>query len=220
MSRKKRSTAAPNRISRLTRKPWLFASVILGLDIAMMVIGMVLSGRSGEGMVYTYNGDSIIKDDPLAFFGVIAAVVVGVECVFIAFMLAGAFSRSKRRGGVMLGAAGLLILSLAMVGSSAFMALGAPVKAQRYYSYTDEELILVIEETEPYFGAGTAAFYMTASDENGKAVLLTKTQISTFADDADRFAIAWNSENLLSVSFTDGVHYRTLTFEVDRSLLE
>ncbi|MGN1339360.1 MAG: hypothetical protein ACI4WS_03620, partial [Oscillospiraceae bacterium] len=169
MSRNKSHDPAPSRISRLVRKPWLFASAILGLDIAMLVVGMVLSGRSDAGIIYTANGNNIGKDDPMAFFGVVAAVVLGVECVLIAFMLAGAFSRKKRRAGVILRAAGLLTLSLVMVGCSAFMALGAPVKEERYYGYSDETMRLIIEETEPYFGIGTMSIYMTTSEESGKA---------------------------------------------------
>lgn len=207
-------------ISSLLRKPWLFASAVFGLDIAMLVIGLVLSGRSGEGIVYTANGDSIVKDDPLSFFGVIAAVVLGINCVLIALILAGAFTRSKRRGGVIAGSAGLLLVSLAMVASSAFMVLGAPVKSEKYYSYTDETLRLIVEETKPYFGEGTASFYMTNSEENGNAILLARTGITDYADSAERYTIAWNSESILTIGFADGTHYRTLTITVDRSLLE
>lgn len=220
MMRKKSHDPAPNRISRLVRKPWLFASAILGLDIAMLAAGMALSGRSDAGIIYTANGDSIGRDDPMAFFGIVAAVVLGIECVLLALMLAGAFSRGKRRAGVILGSAGLLVLSLVMVGSSAFMAMGAPVKQQRYYSYSDETLRLIIEESEPYFGEGSTSFYMTTSAENGKAVLLAKTDISDYADGAERYNIVWKNENTLQIGFADGINYRTLTITVDKSLLE
>ena len=220
MRKKSRGESAPGRITRLVRRTWLFASAVLGLDIAMLVIGMVLSGHSGDGVTYTVSGDSIIKDDPLAFFGVVAAAVLGVICVLLAFLLAGAFSRSKRRAGGILGAAGLLALSLAMVGGSAFMALGAPVKNQKFYNYSDETLQLIVEETEPYFGGGTAAFYITSAAQGGKAVLLAKTDITDYAESADRYSIKWNSEDLMQIGFADGIHYRTLTVKVDRSLLQ
>lgn len=220
MSKNKRKAAAPNHITRVVRKPWLFASVVLGLDIAMLVIGLALSGRAGAGIEYTVEGASIVKSDPLAFFGIIAAAVLGINCVLIAFMLAGAVSRSKRRAGVILGSAGLLAVSLVMLAGSAFMALGAPVKSEKYYSYTDETLRIIIEETQPYFGRGTASVYMTSTEESGKAVLLARTDIAEYADSDERYSIAWQSENILQIGFSDGVHYRTLAMTVDRTLLE
>ena len=219
MKKKKRGEPAHGGVSRIVRRTWLFASAALGLDIAMLVIGMVLSRSAGAGIAYTVEGSVIHKDYPLAFFGVIAAVVLGINCVLIALMLAGAFSRNKRRIAVILGSAGLLAVSLAMIASSAFMALGAPVKSEKYYSYTDENLRLIVEEDEPYFGTGTASFYMTEG-EHGKAVLLAKTDISTYADSSERYNIAWLSENTMQIGFADREHYRTLTIPVDRSLLE
>lgn len=219
MKKNKRGEAAHSGVSRIVRRTWLFASAALGLDIAMLVIGMVLSRSAGVGIVYTVEGSVIHKDDPLAFFGVVAAVVLGINCVLIALMLAGAFSRNKRRTAVILGSVGLLALSLIMIASAAFMALGAPVKSEKYYSYTDESLKLIAEEDEPYFGDGSVSFYMTEG-ENNKAVLLAKTSISTYADSDERYKITWISESIIQIGFVDGEHYRTLTIPVDRSLLE
>lgn len=217
---KQKQNTMPNRISLLLRKPWLFAGAVFGLDLAMLIAGMALSGFSGGGIVYTANGDSIGRDDPLSFFGAVAAVVLGINCLLIALIIAGAFTKTKRRGAVILGAAGLLAVSLVMIGCSAFMALGAPVKSRRYYSYSDEALRLIAEETEPYFGSGKVSFYMTASEESGRAILLASTDITEYSDGAERYNITWNSENLLRIGFADGAHYRTLTITVDRSELE
>lgn len=219
MKKRKKSKAVPqSKCSTLLRKPWLFAGAVFGLDLAMLLIGLVLSGVSSEGITYTADGDGIVKDNPLAFFGVIAAVVLGINCALIALMIAGAFTR-KRSAATILGAAGLLLVSLMTLGSSAYMALGSPVKSEQYFSYSDESLRLIIEESEPYFGKGTVSFYMTA-EESSKAVLLARTDISEYADDAERYTIAWKSDNLLQVDFADGINYRTLTITVDRSLLE
>lgn len=72
------------------------------------------------------------------FLGVTAAVVVALLCVLIGLIIGGAFLK-KRRAAQITGAAGLLIMSLAMVGSSAFMALGSPVRERYSVSYSDEE---------------------------------------------------------------------------------
>lgn len=220
MKKRKKTKAAPrSETFSLLRRPWLFAGAVFGLDLAMLVIGMVLSGMSFT-VNYTANGDEIVKDDPLSFFGVIAAVVLGINCLLIALILAGSFSK-KNRGAVILGAAGLLLVSLAMIGSSAYMALGSPVRSQRYFVYTDEDLRLIAEESDTYFGKGAVSFYLTsAEEENGKAVLLARTDISEFADSEDRYAISWTDDGKLSIDFVDGVKLRTLTVAVDRSQLE
>lgn len=127
-SRKRNSKkkAPESRWQSLLKKPWIFAGAAFGLDLAMLIAGMVLSAAKLP-VDYTASGDSIVHSQPLAFFGVTAAVVVALLCVLIGLIIGGAFLK-KRRAAQITGAAGLLIMSLAMVGSSAFMALGSPVR--------------------------------------------------------------------------------------------
>ncbi len=220
MKKRKKSAIVPQSGAiSLLHKTWLFAGSVLGLDIVMLIIGIILSGMSFT-VNYTANGGEIIKDDPISFFGVISAVVLGINCLLIALMLAGAFTR-KRRTPTILGAAGLLLVSLAMIGSSAYMVLGSPVRSERYFSYTDDSLRLIAEESDPYFGKGTVSFYLTSgTEESGKAVLLAKTDISEYSDSEDRYSISWISDDVLRIDFPDGARYRNLTITLDKSKLE
>ena len=215
-SRKRNSKkkAPESRWQSLLKKPWIFAGAAFGLDLAMLIAGMVLSAAKLP-VEYTASGDSIVHSQPLAFFGVTAAVVVALLCVLIGLIIGGAFLK-KRRAAQITGAAGLLIVSLAMVGSSAFMALGSPVRERYSVSYSDEELRLIIEETEPYFGGCTVAFYLTGTEDEGKAALLAVTDLNEFNVSDDRYKISWAAENTLTVGFEDGANYRQLTIPIDR----
>ena len=149
-SRKRNSKkkAPESRWQSLLKKPWIFAGAAFGLDLAMLIAGMVLSAAKLP-VDYTASGDSIVHSQPLAFFGVTAAVVVALLCVLIGLIIGGAFLK-KRRAAQITGAAGLLIVSLAMVGSSAFMALGSPVRERYSVSYSDEELRSRISAGAPW----------------------------------------------------------------------
>lgn len=219
-SRKRNSKkkAPESRWQSLLKKPWIFAGAAFGLDLAMLIAGMVLSAAKLP-VEYTASGDSIVHSQPLAFFGVTTAVVVALLCVLIGLIIGGAFLK-KRRAAQITGAAGLLIVSLAMVGSSAFMALGSPVRDRYSVSYSDEELRLIIEETEPYFGGCTVAFYLTGAEDEGKAALLAVTDLNEFNVSDDRYKISWAVENTLTVGFEDGANYRQLTIPIDRSRIE
>jgi len=179
-SRKRNSKkkAPESRWQSLLKKPWIFAGAAFGLDLAMLIAGMVLSAAKLP-VDYTASGDSIVHSQPLAFFGVTAAVVVALLCVLIGLIIGGAFLK-KRRAAQITGAAGLLIVSLAMVGSSAFMALGSPVRERYSVSYSDEELRLkdnwsqldriyttlsYAYDVRPWFKA--AAFYALIANDRG-----------------------------------------------------
>lgn len=207
-----------SRLQELMKRPWLFAGAVLGLDIAMLVVGLVLSGVSFE-ITYSLGENGIVRSEPLAFFGVIAAVVLGINCVLTALILVGTFTHSKSRGAGIIGAAGLLLVSLVMIAGSAFMALGSPVKSRSCYSYSDDSLRLIAEETEPYFGGGKVSFFLTPTEGSEKVILLASTDITEFSENEERYTISWQSDELLQISFTDEDRYRTLTIEVDRTML-
>lgn len=214
----RRKSMPEGRLNALLKRPWLFAGTVLGLDIAMLVIGLVLSGISFE-RTYTLSENGIERSNPLAFFGVIAAAVIGLCCVLTAFIIAGAFLK-KRRAVQIAGAAALLVLSLAMVGASAVMAVGIPPAERNYYSYTDEKMRLIAEESKQYFGGGTVSFFLTKTENSERLILLASTDISELADNSERYAITWISGNVLQIGFTDGDRYRTLTIETDLSSLD
>lgn len=216
--RNKGKNAPDSRAKALLRKPWLFAGAAFGLDLAMLITGMALSGVRSGGITYTASGSSIERSDPLAFFGIVAAAVIGVVCVLVALIVAGAFMK-RRRAAQILGAAGLLAVSLVMVGGSAYMATGAPVRDRRWYSYSDESNRLIIEETEPYFGRGMVGFYLAGMADEGEAVLLAQTDIQDYSNGEERYNIAWIGDDKIQISFQDGINYRTLTIPVDTSLL-
>lgn len=221
MSRNRKTKKAPvpeSRARSLLKKPWLFAGAAFGLDIAMLIAGMALS-KSNIPIKYTVNGSDIEKTDPLAFFGVIAAAVIGVVCVLVGLMIGGAFLKRHRPAQIM-GAVGLLMVSLAMVGSSAYMALGSPIKAHSSVSYSDEEVRLIIEETQPYFGKSSVAFYLTGKSDEGKAVLLAASDLNEYGISDDRYTVNWVSDSTLMVSFQDGINYRQITIPADKSKIE
>lgn len=213
----KKKTAAENRWKSLLKKPWLFAGAAFGLDLAMLIAGMVLSAVKLP-TEYTANADIIERTEPLAFFGVIAASAVALVCVLTGLIICGAFLK-RRRAAQIMGAVGLLVISLAMLGSSAFMAQGSPVKDRYSVSYSDDELRLIIEETKPYFGGCTVSFFLTRTEDEGKAALLAVTDLNEFNVSSDRYSIVWSDENTITVSFEDGRNYRQLTIPIDRSRL-
>ncbi len=214
----KRSPLPESRARALLRKPWLFAGAAFGLDIAMLITGMALSAAKIP-VEYTANGSDIEKTAPLAFFGIIAAAVIGVVCILVGLIISGAFLK-KHRAAQILGAAGLLVVSLAMVGSAAFMAVGSPIKARNSVSYSDDEVRIIIEETQPYIGKSSVAIFLTGISNTGKAMLLAATELNEYGISDDRYSIDWVSENDLMISFQDGINYRQLTIPVDRSKIE
>lgn len=211
----KKEKAPVSRFQSLLRKPWLFAGSALGLDIAMLVTGMVLS-RVHIEPEYTLVDKTIQRSQPLAYFGVIAAVVLGIICVLTALIIAGAFMK-KRRAAQFAGAVALLIISMFMVGASAVTALGSPTQSRTLISYTDEELTLFIEEEHPYYGSGVVSFFLTDSEQE-KIVRLASTDISEYSTDDERYTVSWVSDDVLTVGFQDGMNYRTVQMNVDRTV--
>lgn len=215
-NKRKKQAPAQSRITLLLKRPWLFAGAVLGLDIAMLVTGLVLSGIRFE-VTYSLTEASVERSQPLAFFGVIAAVVLGLDCVLAAFVIAGSFL-NKRRGAQIAGAAALLVLSLVMIGASAVMALGLPPKSRQYYSFSDKACRLIIEEDESYTGQKRVTFFMTdAAGEIGEVEYLTSTDLRELSATAERYTVTWLSDTLMEISFNDGESYRTLKMNFDRS---
>ena len=214
--KRKKQAPAKSRVSSLLQRPWLFAGAVLGLDIAMLVMGMVLSGISFE-VTYSLNDIGVERSQPLAFFGVIAAVVLGLDCVLAAFIIAGSFLK-KRRAAQIAGASALLVLSVIMIGGSAFMALGLPPKSRQYFNFNDTEYRLIIEEDEYYSGKGKLTLFLTdAAGKTGQVGYLASTDLRESSTSAERFEIEWKSDDVLEVGFVDGGSYRTLSMNIDRS---
>ena len=65
-SRKRNSKkkAPESRWQSLLKKPWIFAGAAFGLDLAMLIAGMVLSAAKLP-VEYTASGDSIVHSQPL-----------------------------------------------------------------------------------------------------------------------------------------------------------
>ncbi|CCY74776.1 unknown [Eubacterium sp. CAG:115] len=64
------------------------------------------------------------------------------------------------------------------------------------------------------------AFYLTGTEDEGKAALLAVTDLNEFNVSDDRYKISWAAENTLTVGFEDGANYRQLTIPIDRSRIE
>lgn len=212
---RKKEKAPVSRFQSLLRKPWLFAGSALGLDIAMLVTGMVLS-RVNIEPEYTLADNAVQRSQPLGFFGVIAAVVLGIICVLTALIIAGAFTK-KKRAAQFAGAAALLVVSLCMIGVSAVTALGLPPQSRTLVSYTDEELTLLIEEEHRYAGNGVVSFFLTDGSKE-KVVRLASTEITEYSSSDDRYMVSWVSDDILTVGFQDGMNYRTVQMNVDRTV--
>lgn len=209
----------------IIRKPWIFAGAAFALDIVMLVMGIILSGLDFSGdIVYTVTESEVKQSDPLWFFGVAAAAALGICCVMVGLIIGGAFSfKGRIRAEWIAGSVGLLVASLAMIGCSAYMTLGFPAKSAKLYSYSDETYQIIIEESEPYFGKASVAFYIAnAGDSDSKgAMLLAKTDLNELSDSDERYSIDWISEEDLIIGFQDGESsYRTLQMKVDKQALE
>ncbi len=214
MDRRKKSskTQPESRFQQLLGRPWIFAGAALGLDLAMLTAGIVLSKITLEPEVII-SGTSISRSEPKSFFGVTAAVVLGVICVLTALIIAGAF-RKKRRAVQLAGAAGLLIASLAMVGSSAYMAVGFPPETVHCYSFTDNKYQLMVVE-DKYPSANSVSFYIARDGEGEKMTKrLATTALGEISESAERYAVTWVGEDQLVVSFQDGANYRSIQMTV------
>lgn len=222
MDRRKKSskTQPESRFQRLLKKPWLFAGAALGLDLAMLAAGVVLSRMTFEPD-YTATDDLISRSEPLAFFGVTAAVVLGVICVLTALIIAGAV-RKKRGGAQLAGAVGLIVVSLAMLGSSAYMTLGLPPERVNSYSYSDESYQLIIEEDRYSSGNNTVSLYLAkqGDEEARPAVRLAATDLSDLSAEAERYTVNWVGADELMIGFEDAGKYRTLQIKTDKARLD
>lgn len=214
--KRKAENAQGSRFGSLLRNPWLSAGTALILDTIMLVIGLILS-RVTPDVEYTLTENAIEHSQPFAFFGIIAAVVLALDCVLVAFIIAGAFLK-KRRAVQLTGAVVLLLLSLVMIGVSALTAIGIPPRLREYTSYSDTDLRLIIEEDTPYTGSKTVAFYLTDMAGSGKVVQLAKTTIRDVSGDDDRYKISWISDEEMMIGFQDGDSYRTLQIPIDRTI--
>lgn len=213
--KQKKSKTGGNKFREMLKKPWIFAGAALLLDTDMLAVGMILSGMRPE-VEYTLTETAVERSQPFAFFGIIAAVAVGIVCVMVAFIIAGAFLK-KRRAASFVGAAGLLAVSLVMIGVSALSALGFPPKSRNYISYSDENLRLIIEEEEQFSGNGTASFFLTDSDGSGRVELIASTDITEYsADGEERYTVSWITDTIMVIGFEDGGNYRTLQADVGK----
>lgn len=218
--RRSRKTQPESRFQRLLNKPWLFAGAAFGLDLAMLVTGIVLSRMTFEPD-YTVTDNIVSRSEPLAFFGVTAAVVLGMICVLTAFIIAGAVR--KKRGSVQLaGAVGLLLVSLAMVGSSAYMTMGFPPERVNSYSYSDESYQLIIEESRYSSGKNSVSLYLAKQGEGDDrpALRLATTELKELSTEAERYTVNWVSGDDLMIGFEDAGNYRTLQIKADKSRLD
>lgn len=213
--KQKKSKTGGNKFREMLKKPWIFAGAALLLDTDMLAVGMILSGMRPE-VEYTLTETTVERSQPFAFFGIIAAVAVGIVCVMVAFIIAGAFLK-KRRAARFVGAAGLLAVSLVMIGVSALTALGFPPKSRNYISYSDENLRLIIEEEEQFSGNGTASFFLTDSDGSGRVELIASTDITEYsAEGEERYTVSWITDTIMVIGFEDGVNYRTIQADVGK----
>lgn len=213
--KQKKSKAGGNKFREFLKKPWIFAGAALLLDTDMLAVGMILSGMRPE-VEYTLTETTVERSQPFAFFGVIAAVAVGIVCVMVAFIIAGAFLK-KRRAASFVGAAGLLAVSLVMIGVSALTALGFPPKSRNYISYSDENLRLIIEEEEQFSGKGTASFFLTDSGGSGRVELIASTDITEYsAEGEERYTVNWITNTIMVIGFEDGGNYRTIQADVGK----
>lgn len=213
--KQKKSKTGGNKFREMLKKPWIFAGAALLLDTDMLAVGMILSGMRPE-VEYTLTETTVERSQPFAFFGIIAAVAVGIVCVMVAFIIAGAFLK-KRRAASFVGAAGLLAVSLVMIGVSALTALGFPPKSRNYISYSDENLRLIIEEEEQFSGNGTALFFLTDSDGSGRVELIASTDITEYsAEGEERYTVSWITDTIMVIGFEDGGNYRTLQADVGK----
>ncbi len=221
MKRQKKSgkTQPESRFQRLLKKPWLFAGAALGLDLAMLAAGIVLSRMTFEPD-YTATDDLISRSEPLGFFGVTAAVVLGIICVLTALIIAGAV-RKKRGGAQLAGAVGLIVVSLAMLGSSAYMTLGLPPERVNSYSYSDESYQLIIEEDRYSSGNNAVSLYLAKQGDGSRPALrIASTGLSELSEEAERYTVNWVSADELMIGFEDAGSYRTLQIKTDKARLD
>lgn len=192
-------------------KNGIIIGAILLINTALLAAGLVLANIPHE-IIYTLDKDKVQRENPLAFFGIIAAVVLGISCVLTAFLLAGSLSRGKKAPAVIT-AVFLIAVSLVMIGSAAVVVFGFPVSERRCYRYTDENFKLIIEETSSYFTEGSVNFFLAEGEDN-RLRLLAGTTLRDYPGNAERYKLAWVSDTQLMAGFEDGGKYRTIQMNV------
>ena len=201
----------------LFRKPYLFAMIMGGLDLLLLIAAAVLNSVRGNFEVsYTYEEPVITKHNPLDVFGYGAAAILVLAAVLFAFLLVGILlSRARGRKGAaikVVGAFLLLVISVAVVFFSWNIVIPQTVGKTTAYCYTDETHELIFTEETYLGGEDLLSIYLNNND--GTATFIAATELHERSDNADRYELIWTTVGLLTIRFDDGMNKRTMRVEV------
>lgn len=206
------------------RRPIMAAVIAIIADLLLLAAAIVLNALRGNfSESYTYTQDlvteyyTIYAHHPFDLFGIPAAVVLVIVAGMSAVIIAGAFVKSsdgKSGAPHIVGACVLLAASVAVVFLSMFVVKGAQPQHRSYLYYTDETMHLTFIE-EKYSEDYGALKIFRIHEDCDEAELLAMTDISEFAESNERYSLAWIDEDVLQITYADGMNHRSLQLIVE-----
>lgn len=213
---------------KLLIKPKIAAAIAIICDLLALAAAVVLDAvRSKVPASYSFDHIQVRVDvaHPYEYFGIATAVLLALAAVMTGFVIAGALAGGKAKMVMRLvGAAALLIVSVAVIIFAHFFVCGAPVEDTACFVLNSGDKNIAIQETKYSFGMSTMDIYTLNGEmhyhEDGaeahpvEVTHITGTDIMEFSKDPDRYIVDEVFENELFVRFMDGGTYRTLQFTI------
>ncbi len=214
---------------KLLIKPKIAATIAIICDLLALAAAVVLDAfRSKVPASYSFDAEAVRVDvfHPYEYFGIVTAVLLAIAAVMTGFVIAGALAGGKAKMVMRLvGAAVLLVVSVAVIIFAHFFVCGAPVEDTICFVLNNGDKNIAIQETKYSFGKSTMDIYaldgeMHYHEDGVEAVpvvvaYVTGTEITEFSKNADRYIVDEVFENELFVRFLDGNTYRTLQFTIE-----
>ncbi len=216
---------------KLIRKPVIPATIAVITDLAALVLAVLLNILRGKiPAAYSFDSTNVVVKitHPYDYYGIFTAValltVVVMSGLIIAAAISGSKSKAASRG---VGAAALLIISVAVVLFSHYVVRGLPAESYTCFVFEDGTDTIAIQETKYIDGTGTNEVFRlcetehdhdnpdTSEHKHYSVELLTGTEIKHFATDSTRYTLDYGYSNDIVIRFMDGDSYRSLNIKLD-----
>ena len=206
-------------VSKRLKNPFFPAAFIMAADILLLAAAAVLRALRGSfTTAYTYAEGAGITESCGADTAIMIAAVtaLAVTAALAGFIFAGAALWGGEDGSaalrVITGAV-MLCLSAAAAGFAVYAVRGEQPAESEYSGFIDGRgRVVIIVEEEYREGNMLKVYRLDGEQEN--AYRLTALSLKERTQDSDfdsRYHLSWLSDGLLTLDFTDGGAYRTLT---------
>lgn len=213
---------------KLLMKPKIAAAVIGVCDLILLIAAIVLDAVRAKVPADLSFDPAQVKVEvshPYEYFGIATAVFLAIAAVMTGFMIAGALAGTKvKTAARLVGAAVLLIVSVAVIIFAHFFVCGAPVEDTACFVFQNGGVNIAVQETKYSFGSGMMDVYKLEGDMMlyaGEAASkvsvthITGTGITEFATNSSRYTLDEVYDAQMRLRFFDGDIHRTLQFTLE-----